>query len=78
MTELTAEKIRLVLLTVQALRLSGRIPLEAPISTRTMESISRELGCPVSEKNFRRAESLARENARLAALALQAAHARKS
>jgi hypothetical protein len=78
MTELTAEKIRLVLLTVQAMRLTGRIPADADVSPRRLEAISHELGCPVSEKTFRVAEHRARKRFKLAALALQAAHASKS
>lgn len=74
MTELTAEKIRLVTLAVAALRLTGKINPGEEVSQREFERISHQLGCPVSARHFRRIEHQAISKARLAALALQAIH----
>jgi len=71
MSELTAEKIRLVLLTVEAMRISGRIPMQDPISHRQLERISYKIGEPVSRQEFARMEARALHKARLAALAIQ-------
>jgi hypothetical protein len=72
MTELTAEKIRLVLLAVEALRISGRIPMQEEVSHRRLERISYEIGEPVSRQEFARMEARALHKARLAALAINA------
>lgn len=58
MTELTAEKIRLTMLAIQADRLAGRIGETEPVSTGRMARYSAMLGCPVSEITFRRATDL--------------------
>lgn len=55
MTELTTEKIRLVMLAIQALRASGKLGATEPVSTDAMARYSVALGCPVSEQTFRRA-----------------------
>lgn len=72
MSELTAEKIRLVLLAVQAMRITGRIEPGAAVSHRKLERISYDLGEPVSREEFARAEARALHKAKLAALALKA------
>ncbi len=72
MTELTAEKIRLVLLAVQAMRITGRIEPGAEVSHRKLERISYQLGEPVSREEFARAEARALHKAKLAALAIKA------
>ena len=72
MTDLTAEKIHLALLAVEAMRLSGLIPAGAEVSQRQLERVSRDLGCPVSARDIARFESRALHKAKLAALALQA------
>lgn len=72
MTELTAEKIRLVALAIAAMRLTGRIPADAEVSRRSMEKYSQELGCPVSARDIARFEARAIAKARIAALALHA------
>ena len=71
MTELTAEKIRLVALAIADMRLKGSIAAHAEVSRREMERISHELGHPVSARDIARFETRALEKARLAALALQ-------
>ena len=55
MTELTAEKVRIVMLAIRALRLAGKIAEHEPVSTEQMAAYSVALGCPVSEQTFRRA-----------------------
>jgi hypothetical protein len=75
MTELTAEKIRLVLLAVEAMRISGRIGPETAVSHRQLERISYRIGEPVGREDFARLEARALHKARLAALALQARRA---
>ena len=55
MTDLTAEKIRLVCLAIRALRLAGKLNEHEPVSTEQMAVYSVLLGCPVSEQTFRRA-----------------------
>jgi hypothetical protein len=72
MTELTAEKIRLVMLAVQAMRITGRIEPGAQVSHRKLERISYRIGEPVSREEFARAEARALHKARLAALAIKA------
>jgi hypothetical protein len=72
MTELTAEKIRLVLLAVEAMRISGRIGPGAAVSHRQLERISYRIGEPVSREEFARLEARAIHRARLAALAIKA------
>jgi hypothetical protein len=72
MSELTAEKIRLVLLTVEAMRISGRMPMQDPVSHRQLERISYKIGEPVSRQDFARMEARALHKARLAALAIKA------
>lgn len=57
MTELTAEKIRIVCLAIRALRLAGKISEHEPVSTEQMAAYSILLGCPVSEQTFRRAST---------------------
>ena len=57
MTDLTAEKVRLVMLAIRALRLAGKINEHEPVSTEQMAAYSVLLGCPVSEKTFRRAST---------------------
>ena len=78
MTELTAEKIRLVALAVEMLRHQGHIPFNAEVSRRQFEQISHEIGCPVSARDLERFErrvaakakaASARRNARRAELA---------
>jgi|JFJP01.1.fsa_nt_gi phage FluMu protein gp41 len=71
MTELTAEKIRLVALAVELMRHTGRIPFDAEVSHRRMERVSHEIGCPVSARDIARFEARAIAKARLAARALQ-------
>lgn len=78
MTELTAEKVRLVLLVIKAQRLAGKIPPGKPVSAEYMAGISRELGVPLDEKTFRNANRRALSRARLAALALQALRSTES
>lgn len=73
--DLTAEKIRLTVLAVQAMRMTGRIPAGAAVSHRKMERISYEIGAPVSREEFARAEARALHKARLAALAITARRA---
>ena len=53
MTELTREKVSLTMLAIRALRLTGKLDPNAPVSTERMARISAEIGCPVSEKTFR-------------------------
>lgn len=77
MTELTAEKIRLVALAIAAQRLTGRIPEFASVSQRQMERISHEIGHPVSARDIAHLERRAIRKARLAALAIQATGAIK-
>lgn len=72
MTQLTAEKIRLVLLAVEAMRISGRIEPGAMVSHRKLERISYQIGEPVSREDFARLEARALHRAKLAALAIQA------
>lgn len=72
MTELTAEKIRLVALAIEALRHAGRFDFNAEISQREFEKVSHEIGCPVSARDIARFESRAMTKARLAALAINA------
>ncbi len=72
MTELTAEKIRLVLLAVEAMRISGRIEPRAAFSHRQLERISYRIGEPVGREDFARLEQRALHKARLAALAIKA------
>lgn len=67
MTELTAEKVRIVMLAIQALRLTGQIGAHEPVSTQRMARYSVMLGCPLDEKTFRNAE---RHQLRLARLAV--------
>ena len=55
MTDLTAEKIRLVMLAIRAMRLQGILGETEPVSTEQMARISEEVGCPVPEITFRRA-----------------------
>ena len=55
MTELTAEKVRLVCLAIRALRLTGKLDAHEPASTGQLGAYSVMLGCPVSEQTFRRA-----------------------
>lgn len=55
MTELTAEKVRLTMLAIRALRLAGKLDEHEPVSTEQMAAYSVMLGCPVSEQTFRRA-----------------------
>ena len=77
MTELTAEKVRLVMLAIAAKRLRGEIAQGKPVSTEHMARISQELGVPLDEKTFRNAErrSIARASQHAKALlALQALH----
>jgi hypothetical protein len=71
MTELTAEKIRLVALAVEALRHAGRYEFNAEVSHREMEKVSHEIGCPVSAREIARYEEGLLAKAKLAALALQ-------
>lgn len=54
MTDLTSEKISLVMLALDALRLTGRLGATEPVTPESMARWSVELGCPVSEKTFRR------------------------
>jgi len=56
MTELTSEKVRIVMLAIRALRLAGKLGEHEPVSTEKMAAYSVLLGCPVSEQTFRRAE----------------------
>jgi hypothetical protein len=72
MNELTAEKIRLVTLTVAAMRLTGRLDESEVVSQRQMERISQDLGHPVSARDIARLEQRAMHKARLALLAIQA------
>ena len=72
MTELTAEKIRLVALAIEALRHTGRYDHNAEISQREFEKVSHEIGCPVSARDLARFESRAITKAKLAALAIKA------
>lgn len=72
MTPLTAEKIRLTMLAIEALRLTGEIDHAEMVSTARMARISEELGCPVSEKTFRTAVADHVTRARLALNALNA------
>ena len=58
MTDLTAEKVRLVMLAIRALRLAGKLGEHEPVSTDQMAAYSVALGCPVSEITFRRSASL--------------------
>ena len=58
MTDLTAEKVRIVMLAIRALRLAGKINEHEPVSTEQMAAYSVALGCPVSEQTFRRAARL--------------------
>jgi len=74
MTELTAEKIRLVMLAIRAQRMAGTIGETEPISTERMARISEELGCPVAEITFRRAADLQLALARRAVAAFLASH----
>jgi hypothetical protein len=67
MTELTAEKIRLVMLAIQALRAVGKIGATEPVSTERMARYSVMLGVPLDEKTFRNAERDQLRKARLAA-----------
>ena len=69
MTELTREKISLVMLAIQALRLTGRIGAHEAVSTERMAEISKDLGCPVSEKSFRNATEIQLAAVRRAMLA---------
>jgi hypothetical protein len=71
MTELTAIKVRLVMLAIAERRLRGEIPESHTVSTAQCETISRELGLPVSEATFRRDERLIAAKARLALTALR-------
>lgn len=66
MTEITEEKIRLTMLALRALRLVGRLGEDEAVSPERMARISRELGVPVDEKTFRRAERQSLTHARLA------------
>jgi len=72
MTDLTAEKIRLVALAIEALRHVGRYDYNAEISQREFEKVSHEIGCPVSARDIARFESRAITKAKLAALAIKA------
>jgi len=74
MTELTALKIHLVMLAIQAERAAGRIGPTEPVSTERMARYSVMLGCPVSEQTFRRAERRQLAIARLAVDAFLAAN----
>ena len=69
MTPLTAEKVRLTMLAIEALRVTGKIDPTEPVSTGRMARISDDLGCPVSEKTFRIA---VRDHVAIARLALHA------
>lgn len=79
MTDYTAEKIRITLLAVEALRLVGQIGEEEEVSPGRLARISKQLGCPVDEKTFRSAEASALARARYnhAQLALRAHHSQQ-
>jgi hypothetical protein len=72
MTELTAEKIRLAALAIEALRHAGRYDFNAEISQREFERISEEIGHPVSARDIARFEARAITKAKLAALTIKA------
>ena len=74
MTELTAAKIRLVMLAIRAQRLTGNLGETEPVSTERMARISEELGCPVAEITFRRAAARQLALARRAVSAFLASH----
>jgi hypothetical protein len=71
MTELTAEKIRLVALAIEVLRHTGRWDFNAEISQREFEKVSHEIGCPVSARDIARFEARAIRKAQLASLAIK-------
>lgn len=82
MSELTDEKLKLVVLAATAMRLTGKIPHDATLSPKRLARISQEIGCPVSEATIRRVETRAIERAKLnapkvARLALEAYLSRK-
>ena len=57
MTELTAEKVRLVMLALRELRLRGLIGEDDSVTPAAMARVSNEIGVPLAESTFRRAES---------------------
>jgi hypothetical protein len=69
MTELTLEKIRLVALAIQAMRLRGELQAGEPVSFSEMERISIEQGVPLTARTFANFEAIALRKARHAALA---------
>ena len=71
MTELTAAKVTAVMLAIRERRLLGVIGEQEPVSTERMAQISHEIGEPLSEITFRRAEGIAIRKARLALQALR-------
>lgn len=57
MTELTAEKVRLVMLAIRELRLKGLIGEHDEVTPGAMARVSAEIGVPLAESTFRRAEA---------------------
>jgi hypothetical protein len=71
MTADTQIRVALTLAAIRLRREHGLIPSGQPLSTREMESISIEIGEPVSRSTFLRIEQRALHRAKLAALAIQ-------
>lgn len=63
-------RIHLVMLELRARRLRGEIPDGEPVSIRFMEKVSHEIGFPVSQRSFSRAESRTLTRLKLALQAL--------
>ena len=66
MTELTSEKIRLVMLAIGQMRLTGELGACESVSPERMARYSQLLGCPLDEKTFRNAEAAALTSVRRA------------
>lgn len=67
LTEVTAEKIRLVMLHLWMQRRTGELPADREVSAEHMARVSVQLGFPVSERTFRRVLSTYLSRARQAA-----------